>query len=147
MVIVCDWMCKVASKINGFEVSSLEYFWPFIIISSKTHPTTVQHERIHWMQFSECILLALSILMSFCFVMGVPTIHLWKVVLCYFSYYIIYALLYLFNRLKKMNHRNAYLNILFEREAYLHARTVDYLHERKWFAWLRGEVETIKKYS
>lgn len=52
-------------------------------------------------------------------------------------FYIIYFFNYLANLLYYRNHKKAYLNIVFEREAYTNDLNLDYLNNRKFMAWLR----------
>lgn len=51
--------------------------------------------------------------------------------------WILYGLNYLLNRLKGMGHDIAYLDIIFEREAYGHDHDMKYLTKRKWYAWIK----------
>ena len=67
-----------------------------------------QHERIHLAQARELLIL---------------------------FWYILYVGHYLVNLIRYLEHREAYRNIIFEREAYENDRDQDYLLSRKRFAW------------
>ncbi|WP_340064841.1 hypothetical protein [Ascidiimonas aurantiaca] len=80
--------------------------WPFIIIRNrylKNDQTLIRHERIHLKQQLELL---------------VVFFYLW------------YGLEYFFKRIRYKNHKNAYMNICFEREAYAHESDTVYLKNR-----------------
>jgi hypothetical protein len=85
--------------------------FPFIIVREahmKTDPVLVNHERIHFRQQLELLIL---------------------------PFYLLYFLNYLINLLRYRNHSLAYFNLVFEKEAYACAHNLDYLKKRKFFAW------------
>lgn len=87
--------------------------YPFMLFKSKSlkvNALIINHEKIHFKQQQELLIL---------------------------PFYILYLLHYLINRLKYGNHDAAYLNICFEQEAYAHDREPDYLHKRKPYGWTR----------
>ena len=87
--------------------------FPFILIKHpdlKTDAQLIRHEAIHLMQELELLI--------------VP-------------FYILYLINYLVNLIKYRDHEKAYLNIIFEREAYTGEVNTDYLKHRKLWAWLR----------
>ena len=87
--------------------------FPFILVKTaklKSNKRIINHENIHLRQQRELLLV------PFC---------------------IIYLLNYLLNLLYYMNHNKAYLNIVFEREAYGNEKNHDYLKQRKFWAWIR----------
>ena len=67
------------------------------------------HERIHLKQELECLLIGYA---------------LW------------YFIEYLIRRIQYRNHKDAYYNISFEREAYANQKNSNYLDDRKKYAWL-----------
>jgi hypothetical protein len=86
--------------------------YPFMLFKSKSlkyDSVIINHEKIHFKQQQELLIL---------------------------PFYILYLLHYLFNRLKYKGHHQAYLNICFEREAYTNEWDMQYLHKRKPFAWI-----------
>lgn len=87
--------------------------YPFILFKKATYksdPVLVNHEKIHHQQQLELLI--------------VP-------------FYLLYSLHYLFNLAKYKNHLQAYFNIVFEREAYQNECDLNYLKNRKTFAWIR----------
>ena len=57
--------------------------------------------------------------------------------LLFIPFYLLYILEWLIRLLQYRNHRQAYLNISFEREAYSHGNDLEYLNNRKKYAWLK----------
>ncbi|TKC04884.1 hypothetical protein [Pedobacter frigoris] len=87
--------------------------FPFILIKDrrfKLDPILVNHERIHFRQQLELLIL---------------------------PFFLLYFFHYLINLLRYKNHYLAYFNICFEKEAYTHDRNLAYLTERKLFSWVR----------
>lgn len=87
--------------------------YPFILLKAhgqKHSKVLINHEKIHHRQQIELLI--------------VP-------------FYIFYLLNYLVNLIRYKNHRQAYLNMLFEKEAYQNEKDLSYLGHRKWFAWWR----------
>jgi len=71
---------------------------------------TINHERIHIRQQLELLLLPFTIF---------------------------YILMYLWGLMRGMSRREAYRNILFEREAYRNMYNLEYLQERRIFSFLK----------
>ncbi len=106
--IYSNWICDLASKINGFKVDGIEFI-PFIIILRKGVSLSLKnHETIHFYQMMECYII---------------------------FYYIIYAINYAILRFKGVDHINAYKNIVFEKEAYNNQNKKNYLKTRKLWSW------------
>ncbi len=87
--------------------------FPFILVSNKADlndRVLLDHEKIHLRQQLELLVI---------------------------PFYLLYLLNYLLNLVKYKSHNAAYLNIVFEREAYSNENNVRYLESRKWFAWIR----------
>ena len=85
--------------------------FPFILVKTqalKSNPQIINHEKIHLRQQLELLLL---------------------------PFYTLYLLNYLINLLYYMEHDKAYQNIVFEREAYINDRNLNYLKARKFWAW------------
>jgi hypothetical protein len=92
------------------SVSGMALF-PFILVKKpalKYDPVFVNHELIHLRQQLELLIL---------------------------PFYIFYLFNYFINLLIYRNHYTAYLNIVFEREAYAMDKNVTYLKSRKFWAW------------
>lgn len=87
--------------------------YPFILIKRKEYKhdkTLVNHEKIHHKQQIELLII---------------------------PFYIIYLLNYLVNLLRFKSHHQAYLHILFEKEAYANEGNLHYNQIRKTFAAFR----------
>ncbi|WP_176851938.1 hypothetical protein [Mucilaginibacter sp. OK268] len=87
--------------------------FPFILIKNqdlKNDTRLIRHETIHLMQELELLI--------------VP-------------FYILYLINYLVNMVKYRDHEKAYLDIVFEREAYAHEADNGYLKQRKFWGWLK----------
>ncbi len=61
--------------------------------------------------------------------------HRQQLELLILPFYILYLLNYIRNRFIFPDHHTAYLNIIFEREAYANDMNLEYLKERKRFAF------------
>jgi len=87
--------------------------YPFILVqraSYKNELVLVNHEKIHHRQQLELLI--------------VP-------------FYLFYLLNYLYNLLKYRKHQAAYLNIIFEKEAFAQQQNLSYLNTRKLFSWIK----------
>lgn len=94
-------------KVSGMAL------YPFILLQNKrllTDVVMINHERIHLRQQAELLVI---------------------------PFYVLYLLNYLVNIAIYRNHNKAYLNIVFEREAYAKEADMDYLKQRQWFSWMR----------
>ena len=86
--------------------------FPFIILKERamaSNPILINHEKIHIKQQLELLIL---------------------------PFYIIHLFHYVVNLIIYQNHYKAYLNILFEKEAYRNEEDLDYLKKRRFFAWM-----------
>lgn len=87
--------------------------WPFVLIRDKdglADEVLLRHERIHHRQQLELLV--------------VP-------------FYLMYAVNYVFNLIRYRNRKKAYMEIIFEREAYSMDNDKNYLRQRRPYAWLR----------
>jgi hypothetical protein len=87
--------------------------FPFILVkeeASKQDQVMLRHEIIHLRQQLELLIL---------------------------PFYFFYLLNYLYNRSLFISHHQAYMNIVFEREAYANDAFPDYLTNRKLFSWIK----------
>jgi hypothetical protein len=85
--------------------------FPFILVKRtkyKNNKAFINHEKIHLVQQLELLIL---------------------------GFYVLYLLNYLVNLFKYKNHQKAYLNIIFEREAYSMESDLSYLKRRKLWQW------------
>jgi hypothetical protein len=87
--------------------------YPFILLRDKqfaNDPVIMNHELIHHRQEIELLIL---------------------------PFYFLYVINYFVNRFRYSGHREAYLNIIFEREAYAKEADLLYLKKRSWFSFLK----------
>jgi hypothetical protein len=85
--------------------------YPFVLLKHKTYKKDkilMNHEEIHLQQQKELLVL---------------------------PFYVLYVANYLFNLLKYRKHHIAYLNICFEREAYANEANLNYLSQRRFWAF------------
>ncbi|WP_419802228.1 hypothetical protein [Mucilaginibacter sp.] len=97
--------------VPSLKVNGMALF-PFILVKlkkSKQDETMIRHEIIHLRQQLEMLVL---------------------------PFYFFYLINYLYNRLT-YGHHEAYMNIVFEREAYANESFADYLKRRKLFSWIK----------
>lgn len=86
--------------------------FPFILVQNKAFKQDVvliRHETIHIRQELELLII---------------------------PFYVLYLLNYIINWFRYRDHNKAYLNIVFEREAYTCEDDSNYLQQRKAWAWL-----------
>lgn len=87
--------------------------YPFMLFkhhSQKDNPLLIRHEKIHFRQQLELLIL---------------------------PFYVLYLLFYLYNLVKYKQHHIAYLQICFEKEAYANEQNLNYLNQRKRYAWYK----------
>lgn len=104
-------MPKFIIHVPFLNVAAMALF-PFILIKEERYrydKVLINHESIHLVQQLELFIL---------------------------PFYIVYLLNYLFNLTKYRTHYKAYLNIFFEKEAYIHEDDLAYLSKRKIWASL-----------
>jgi hypothetical protein len=108
VIIKAKWILKIVSWINGFEVSGIEYIFPFVIVNDLSNDTLIRHETIHFRQMCETLVV---------------------------GFYVLYIYYYLKNRFGGLNHELAYMQIPFEIEAYKNQNNINYLKTRKKYCW------------
>ena len=95
----------------GLPANAMALF-PFMIFKNaglKKNPVIINHEKIHFHQQLELLIL---------------------------PFYVLYLLNYLLNLVRYKNHSKAYFMISFEREAYANDYNLNYLKTRKLYSWL-----------
>jgi hypothetical protein len=102
----------IIPQIKHLGISGITLF-PFIILRDKhlkLDKRIMNHERIHIRQQVELLVL---------------------------PFYVLYLIEYAIGLIKYRNRFSAYMNISFEKEAYKNDSDLDYLKDRKWWAWRR----------
>ncbi|AMQ00994.1 Membrane protein [Pedobacter cryoconitis] len=87
--------------------------FPFMLFKDpgqKTDALLINHEKIHFHQQLELLIL---------------------------PFYILYTINYLINLYKYRNHDKAYFNISFEKEAYANELDMNYLKNRRLYSWFK----------
>lgn len=105
-------MIIILKQLKRIGVSGMTLY-PIIFLKSKElkHDVRIMnHERIHIRQQIEMLVI---------------------------PFYIIYLIEYLIGRIKYKSHFEAYLNISFEREAFINDGNLAYLKDRKFWEWTR----------
>lgn len=87
-----------------FRINGFNFLGLILIVDNKANTVLINHERIHTAQYRE----------------------LWII-----GFLVLYAYEYFRKLLKYRNHMNAYINIVFEREAYHQQDHLSYLIYRK----------------
>jgi len=97
---------------KGLPANAMAIF-PFMVFKhaeQKKDPLLINHEKVHFYQQLELLVL---------------------------PFYILYLVNYLVNLIRFRNHDQAYFNICFEKEAYSNERNPNYLKKRRLYAWLK----------
>lgn len=87
-------------------------FYPFVVVKNNASDFTINHEKIHIRQQKEMFVI---------------------------FFYLVYGLNFIYNLFLYKDSYKAYRNIIFEREAYQNEKNLNYLKERKPFAFLKYE--------
>ncbi len=105
-------MVIIVKQIKHLGISGITLF-PFIILRDKAlkqDKRIMNHERIHIRQQLELLVL---------------------------PFYVLYLIEFGVGFLKYKNRMEAYMNISFEKEAYKNDVNLNYLNDRKWWAWVK----------
>lgn len=97
---------------RGLPANAMAIF-PFMLFKDpgqKTDTLLINHEKIHFYQQLELLIL---------------------------PFYILYSINYLVNLYKYKNHSKAYFNISFEKEAYANELDMNYLKNRRLYSWFK----------
>ena len=104
---------RVPKLLSWFINAYAITLWPFVFIRDEGNDRTINHETIHIKQYNELL------------VVGFLGLYLWD---------------WLHGLLKYRNSQTAYYRIRFEQEAYENDKDVNYLTNRKRFAWRQYKV-------
>jgi hypothetical protein len=103
----------IVIRLKRLHASAIAFF-PFIFIRTTVTenllPEYLNHEKIHIVQQLETLV---------------------------FPFYVIYLIHYLINLVLYRNHKKAYRNIIFEREAFAEEKNFNYLDSRRIWGFLR----------
>jgi len=111
MIIFNDTLVYIFSGFQKWVGGIVIFPFIFLKVKHRDNKTIINHEKIHIRQQAECLL-----------------VFFWIV---YFSQYGWLKLI------KRMDHKTAYRNISFEKEAYSNQKNFSYLKNRKLFSWIK----------
>lgn len=107
-------LCNLIDILMGIENMKAGASWPFLFLRYPNHPMNefwINHEKIHFAQQFELLL------------------PFWGI--------LYYSEIFYFRLFKKMNAQEAYLNSSFEQECYGNQLDLQYLQNRKPYAFLK----------
>lgn len=100
----------------------------FVKNNAKIDEVTLNHESIHSRQFVELMVL---------FAVATVFIRWWLPVFAPFAFYVWYIVEWIVRLFQHRDTHEAYKNISFEREAYVHEGDFSYTNGRDWFNFLK----------
>lgn len=130
--------------LKGYQAITI---WPFIFARKSAKPLKMHeenHEKIHLRQQLEVIILSAAIIAVLILIFGWSW---WWMLLSLGVYYAGYGIDYAIRYIAYGSPKEAYRNISTEQEAYMNERDIQYLRDRKPFAWAKyiGK-KTYRKY-
>ena len=130
-------MKVVFNKLIPFKGFLAITLWPFIFVRSelkaKFGDVSKNHEKIHGCQQVEVMAVA-TLIATVTVLFGASA---WWFMSIPVSFYTLYVFEWLVRLVIHGNKREAYRNISFEQEAYLHESDFGYIKSRKHFAWIK----------
>ena len=124
----------IYNKIIPFKGYDAITIFPFIFAQEKPLGSVVlNHEKIHLCQQLEVLVASLLVALVVIIAFG---LSFWWLLTAIPVYYLFYGVEYGVRYLIYRNHKEAYMNISFEQEAYLSDGDIDYLSSRELFAWV-----------
>lgn len=126
----------IYNNLIPFEGYKAMAIFPFVFVRKDCEfdDTDLRHETIHLYQQGEVTLVAcviIALLIALC------SISAWWLILGVLFYYLWYGTEYAIRYVAYSKPKEAYRNISFEQEAYNNEKDVDYLKNRKPFAWMK----------
>lgn len=98
---------RLLSVVSPIDIGAIT-LGPLVFVSGPASSTLKNHERIHWEQYKECLIVGFLILYCMFWIKGI---------------------------LSGYSRTDSYLSIPFEREAYENDINLEYLNTRKKFTW------------
>lgn len=118
---------------KGFQAITI---LPFVFARKRYKPLAdhvINHESIHLRQQTEVLAVLAAVMLALCLI----CLSWWWMITVPFGFYVLYCLGYIIRLFAYGRGHEAYRNISFEQEAFMHERNLSYLDDRKAFAWLR----------
>ena len=117
--------------------------FPFIFARGELNEVDINHESIHGRQQVEVTLASFIIILAMVIAFGWSA---WLLLISLATFYTWYGIEYFIRYILYSNHKEAYRNISFEQEAFLHESDFTYLKGRKLFSWFKFITQkTYKK--
>ena len=107
-----SWVPVFLSKLSPIEIGAIT-LGPFIFSRGEMSERTKNHEKIHWEQYKETLVI---------------------------GFLFLYATYYLLGRIKYRNGQTAYFRIPFEQEAYENDSDMSYIKSRKKYEWSKFKI-------
>lgn len=120
-----------------FGTSIAITLFPFVFYLNKNvkaNPITRNHESIHIRQQMECALVGVLVSTAGGLLFSWT---MWVLLPGAFLFYLIYGVEFIIKAIKNKSWYGGYINLSFEREAYLNSNRQSYISLRKSFAWIR----------
>ena len=112
MFIENSWIPVFLSNLSPIEIGAIT-LGPFIFSRGEMSERTKNHERIHWEQYKETLVI---------------------------GFLFLYAVYYLLGRVKYRDGQTAYFRIPFEQEAYENDSNMSYIDSRKKYEWSKFKI-------
>lgn len=109
-------------------------FFGIIFTKEEVNEKMLNHEKIHSVQIIEMAIVAAIIITA---IVYLTNSSYWWILLSLPTYYVWYCIEYMFISVMHDKQVCAYKDISFEEEAYDNDDNVNYLYERKPFAWFK----------
>lgn len=118
--------------------------FPFIFARGELNGVDINHESIHGYQQIEVTIVSFLILLAMIVVFGWSW---WLLLLSIPTFYIWYVIEYIVRFIIYPYRKEAYRNISFEQEAFLHEGDFTYLNNRKLFSWIKYIPQKTYRYQ
>lgn len=114
--------------------TTMNLFGLFFTKRDNLRDDTINHEKIHSVQILELAIVGILITLLLIFIFN---ISYWYLLLGGSLFYIWYLIEYMFVRFFHKKQNDGYHDISLEEEAYNNEDDLNYLDNRKWFAWFK----------
>lgn len=122
----------IYNKIIPFKGYLAMTIYPFIFARETLSKVDINHETIHGFQQVEVTAAAFSLIAILSIIFD---FSIWYLLLSLPSFYVWYGIEYVVRSIMYDKKKEAYRNISFEQEAYLHEGDLTYIYDRPLFAW------------
>ena len=134
----------IYNKIIPFSGYLAMTIYPFIFARKKLSEIDINHETIHGYQQVEMTLSSLIIITILGLIFG---FSMWYTLLSLTTFYVWYGIEYVVRSIMYSRKNEAYRNISFEQEAYIHEGDLTYIYNRKLFSWVKYITQKTYTYT